>query len=180
MSLQPVARRYAKALFELALETHSLEKVTSEVRSVADALVASPELETVLTSPTVPVPARVAVMTAVLERLAVSPMVKNAVLLITERSRASVLPRIAATLGDLADEKAGRVRAEVTSAVALSEAQYQQITASLQKLAGRSITLVRNVDPSLIGGVITRIGDTVYDGSLRARLEGLRSALLAS
>jgi F-type H+-transporting ATPase subunit delta len=176
----PVARRYARALFDLGVESNSLDKMTAEVKSVADAVAASPELASVLTSPTVPVPTRKAIMSDIAQKLGVSPLVKNAILLVTDHNRAGALPRIANALSELADEKAGKLRAEVSSAAPLTEAQYTKLTASLEKLTGRKISLVKKTDPSLIGGVVTRIGDKVYDGSVKSRLEEIRLSLLPS
>ncbi len=180
MSAQSIARRYAKALFELGIESNSLDKISAEVKSVADAVSASPELVSVLSNPTVPVPSRVAIMNEIATKTGVSPLVKNAILLITNHNRAGALPRIAIALGELADEKAGKVRAEVSSAAPLTEAQYTKLTATLEKLTGRKISLVKKTDASLIGGVVTRIGDKVYDGSLKSRLEEIRLSLLPS
>jgi F-type H+-transporting ATPase subunit delta len=176
----PVARRYARALFDLGVESNSLDKMTAEVKSVADAVAASPELASVLTSPTVPVPTRKAIMSDIAQKLGVSPLVKNAILLVTDHNRAGALPRIANALSELADEKAGKLRAEVTSAAPLTDAQYTKLGASLEKLTGRKISLVKKTDPSLIGGVVTRIGDKVYDGSVKSRLEEIRLSLLPS
>jgi F-type H+-transporting ATPase subunit delta len=176
----PVARRYARALFDLGVESNSLDKMTAEVKSVADAVAASPELASVLTNPTVPVPARKSIMSDIAQKLGVSPLVKNAILLITDHNRAGALPRIANALSELADEKAGKLRAEVTSAAPLNDAQYTKLVASLEKLTGRKISLVKKTDPSLIGGVVTRIGDKVYDGSVKSRLEEIRLSLLPS
>jgi len=180
MSLQPVARRYAKALFELAVEQNAVEKITAEVKSVADTIASSPELAAALASPTVPVPSRKAIMSQIADKLGVSPIVKNAILLITDHNRANALPRIANALSELADEKAGKLRAEVTSAAPLSEPQYSKLTATLEKITGRKISLLKKTDPTLIGGVVTRIGDKVYDGSVKSRLEEIRLSLLPS
>ena len=180
MSVSSVARRYAKAIFELGLETNSLDKTTAEVRSVGDAILGSQELALALSNPTVAPSARKAIMGEIVQRLGVSPAVRNAILLVTDHGRASALPKIADALVELTDERAGKVRAEITSAAALTEAQYTRLTASLEKLTGRKISLVRKTDPTLIGGVVTRIGDKVYDGSVRSRLEELRQSLLPS
>jgi F-type H+-transporting ATPase subunit delta len=180
MSITPVSRRYAKALFDLGVEANALDKMTEEVKSVAEAVSTSPELKSVLSNPTVPVPTRKSIMNDIVTRLGVSPIVKNAVLLITDNNRAGALPRIAEALTELADEKAGKLRVDVTSAVPLTEAQYATLTSKLERLTGRKISLVKNTDPSLIGGVVTRIGDKVYDGSVKSRLEEIRLSLLPS
>lgn len=180
MSLEAAARRYAKAIFELANEQGALEKFTAEIKSVGDVVAQSRDLAAALSNPTVAPPVRKAIMSDIVARLGVAPTVRNAVLLITEHNRAALLPRIANVLTELADVRAGKVRAEITSAAPLSEAQYARVTASLEKLTGRKISLQRKVDPALIGGVVTRVGDKVYDGSVRTRLAELRQSLLPS
>jgi F-type H+-transporting ATPase subunit delta len=178
--MNPAARRYAKALFDLAIEQNALDRMTAEMRAVGETVAGSRELQLALSNPTVDPASRKAVMSQVVQRLGVSPTVRNAVLLITDHGRVGVLPQIAELLGNLADERAGKVRAEVTSAAPLTEAQYTRLTATLERLTGRKISLARKVDPTLIGGVVTRIGDKVYDGSVKTRLAELRNALLPS
>lgn len=174
----PASRRYAKALFMIGVEENRLDALTREVRAVADSVKSSPELATLLSNPVVAQQTRRAVMTDVLGRVGVSASVRNAVMLLTDRRKGGLLPDVANALQGLGDEKSGKVQAEVTSAVPLSEAQYNRLTGVLEKLTGRSIALHRKVDPALIGGVVTRIGDKVYDGSVRTRLEELRQAAL--
>lgn len=180
MSLDAAARRYAKAIFDLANEQGALEKFTAEIRAVGDVVAQAKDLAAALSNPTVAPPVRKAIMSDIVARLGVSPTVRNAVLLITDRNRAALLPRIANVLTELADVRAGKVRAEITSAAALSEAQYARVVTSLEKLTGRKISLVRKVDPTLIGGVVTRVGDKVYDGSVKSRLAEIRQSLLPS
>ena len=174
----PAARRYARALYLLGVEEHRLDAMLAEVRRVADAVHSSPDLKSLLASPVVSNDHRRAVMIDVLARLAVMGTTRNAVLLLTERRRGALLPDIAEALTRLADERAGKVMAEVTSAAPITEAQALKLAAALEKLTGRKITLTRKVDASLLGGVVTRIGDTVYDGSVRTRLEEIRQASL--
>jgi F-type H+-transporting ATPase subunit delta len=181
MSLAPgAARRYAKAIFDLANESNSLDETTSEFKSIGDTVHGSPELSALLADPSIPEASRKAVMTEVLSRMGVSTLVRNAVFLITDHNRARLLPEIATKLTQLADERAGKLRADVTSAAPLTEAQYARLSGALEKITGRKISLARHVDATLIGGVVTRIGDTVYDGSVRSRLVELRQSLLPS
>ncbi len=176
----PTARRYARALFMLGSEQGDVEQLSRELDAVAATVKGSAELAKLLSDPVVSPADRKAVMTEVLTRLGVSPTARNAALLLTDRRRGALLPEVADALRVLGDEKAGKVQAEVTSAVPLGEGQYQRLTSVLEKLTGRKITLQRKVDPSLIGGVVTRIGDKVYDGSVRTRLEELRQAAMQS
>lgn len=176
----PTARRYARALFMLGSEQGNVEQLSRELESVAATVRGSDELARLLSDPVVSPVDRKAVMTEVLSRLGVSPTARNAALLLTDRRKGALIPDVSDALRALGDEKAGKVQAEVTSAVPLGEGQYQRLTSVLEKLTGRKITLQRKVDPALIGGVVTRIGDKVYDGSVRTRLEELRQAAMQS
>lgn len=180
MSTSVTARRYAKALFMLGVEENRLETLTREVHTVAEVVRTSPELAALLSNPVISQDGRNAVMRDICARLGLSPSTRNAVLLLTDRRRGALLPEVDAALATLGDEKANRVQAEVTSAIPLGEAQYGRLVKVLEKLTGRSVSLVRKVDPALIGGVVTRIGDKVYDGSIRTRLAEVRQAALQS
>ena len=172
------ARRYAKALFMIGVEDGRVDVLTREFNELAATVKGSHELSVLLASPVVRETDRRAVMRSVLERMGVSEITRNAALLLTDRRKGTLIPEVASALAALGDERSGKVRAEVTSAVPLSDDQYARLTGVLEKLTGRSIMLQRKVDASLIGGVVTRIGDKVYDGSLRTRLEELRAAAL--
>lgn len=175
-----MARRYAKALLTIGEEEKRVEALTREVRTLGDTVASSAELQALLSNPIIPQEARRKVMEDIAARLSLSPVVRNAALLLTDRRRGASIPEIAAALETLVDERSGKVKAEVTSAAPLSDAQAMRIQASLEKLTGRKIALSRKVDPSLIGGVVTRVGDRVFDGSVRTRLEQIRGAALAS
>jgi F-type H+-transporting ATPase subunit delta len=105
------------------------------------------------------------------------PEVRNFVLLLTRRRRIRLLPRIYEEFGQLANEYRGIVVAEVTSAVPLDDADKAVIIRQLSELTGRRAILRTQVDPSILGGLIVRIGDKLIDGSLRTRLERLRETL---
>ncbi len=175
----PVARRYARALYMIGVEENRLDALTREVRALGDVVRASSELASLLSSPVVPHGVRRAVMTDILARMSPSPTARNVTLMLTDRRKGALLPEVADALTALADERAGKVQAEVTSAVALTEAQVQKLRASLEKLTGKTVAVKAKVDPTLLGGVVTRIGDKVYDGSLRTRLEQIRQAASA-
>jgi F-type H+-transporting ATPase subunit delta len=106
-------------------------------------------------------------------------MTKNFALLLLDRERIPQLPDIARELRLMVDEKAGRVRATVTSARALPAEQVAQIQATLEKATGKKVLLDKAEDPSLLGGVVAKLGDTVYDGSVRSQLERMREQILS-
>lgn len=175
-----VAKRYALAVFELANEANQLDKVTEEFNTVGSLVTDNHDLAAVLTNPMVDAATRKNVMRAIVEKVGVTQLTKNAVLLISDHRRADILPHIAKELGRLSDVKAGRIQAEVRSAAALSEAQYQRVSSTLEKITGRKVTLTRTIDSTLIAGVVVQVGDKVFDGSIATRLKELRVSLLAN
>ncbi len=180
MSSAAVAKRYAQALFELGTETSSLPALVAEIARVADAWASSPDLQSVMSNPLVRVPARLATMAEVATRLGVGPTTRNAVGVLARGKRLAALPAIARELARLADERAGVVRATVTSAAPLSEAYCVRLQRELERMTGKKIVLTRKQDPSLVAGVVAQVGDRIVDGSARARLAALREQLLSS
>lgn len=175
-----VAERYARAVFELAVEAGQVAEVGAQIRSLAETYAGSPELRAVLENPVVDESSRDALLKDVGARLGLSTLALNALRLLGSRHRVSILPEIASLLTQFADEEAGVLRATVTSAKPLPEAYYQQLSAELEKRTRRKIILDRKEDPSLIAGVVTRIGDHTVDGSVRGRLSAIERKLLAS
>jgi F-type H+-transporting ATPase subunit delta len=174
-----VGRRYAKALLALADEQKQTARVEKELLDFAATWDESPELRTVFENPKVDESSRKKVLTAVLDRMAASPLVKSSLSLLAERGRLKHVPEIAATLATLASARTGTVTAEVTSAGALPESYFNELKSALEKATGKKVVLVKKQDPSLIAGVVTRVGDRVIDGSVRTRLSELQEELLA-
>jgi F-type H+-transporting ATPase subunit delta len=173
-----VARRYAKALFELGVDAGTLKSLVFEVREIADVYAESLELRRVLDNPLVADAAKRAVLTDIADRAQASTVVKNALLLLGDRRRLHALPAIAQLLHEMSDLREGVLRAEVTTATRLGPAYYARLQQQLEKMTGKRVVIDRREDPSLVAGVVTRIGDTVIDGSLRTRLHEMAHALL--
>ncbi len=173
-----ISRRYAKALLELGIEAGNVDAIVVETTSVAEAYASSAELQRVLGDPLVPYAAKKGILSDVAAGLALSATTKNVVLLLADRRRLRLLPEIAQLLREMNDLQKGVVRAEVTSAVNLSDAFYERLKAQLEKMTGKSVVLEKTTDPTLIGGVVTRIGDQVFDGSIKTRLASLKNALM--
>ncbi len=178
MSISIVARRYAQALLELGSELGTLDQLVTDVTSAADAWEASPDFRNAIENPLVAHDAKKAVVGDLADRIGASATTRSALLLLVDRRRMKTLPYLARTLLELADARRGVVRAEVTTAAPLSDEYYVKLQAKLEKMTGQRVVLDKKIDPALIGGVIARIGDRILDGSLRTRLETLRSALL--
>ena len=173
-----LARRYAKALLELGVESNNLDLFVNEISAVAASIDASHELRNVLENPQISQAERKSVLVEIAQRLGVGLLTKNTLGVLAEKGRLLILPSIANELRKAADVRKGIVRAHVTSAVPLQEAYVQKLTQTLETRYGKKVLLQRSVDPSLIAGIVTRIGDTIIDGSLRSRLSSLKSTLL--
>jgi F-type H+-transporting ATPase subunit delta len=173
-----VARRYAQALLELGVAQGNLDKLVDDLETVAGAWETSQDLRNALENPLVAQAAKKAVMSELVEQIGASPATRNALLLLVDRRRITILPYVARTLRQLADAQKGIVRAEVTTATPLGEAYYTRLQAQLEKMTGKHVVVDKVTDPSLIAGVVTRIGDRIFDGSLRTRLQSVRDALM--
>jgi F-type H+-transporting ATPase subunit delta len=172
-----LSRRYAKAVFGIGSEQGDLDKLGSDLRSLAKAMNESAELRSTLTSPALARTDRKKVIDGLLQAIGVVSTTRNLVYLLLDGERLSSVPAISRELDAMIEGKAGRVTAEVTSAKPLDPTQLSQITAALEKLSGKKVTVTKREDPELLGGVVAKVGDTVYDGSLRTQLRTLRDEL---
>jgi F-type H+-transporting ATPase subunit delta len=177
MARGAAARRYAKALFELAKEGGQVAAVVGELTSMGDLLEGSPELHDVLFRPLHPVSQRRGVLNGVTERIGASPTVQSFFSLLIDQRRLVDFPAIREEFERLASEDAGLRRAEVVSAGALREDQLERLRRALSARTGGQVEVSVRVDPSLLGGVIAKVGDLVFDGSLRTQLRQLRANL---
>jgi F-type H+-transporting ATPase subunit delta len=178
VSVSIVARRYAKALLELGVESNSLDRLVEELSTVSAAWETSPELRNAIENPLVGIAMKKAVIAELAEQIGATATTKNALLLLVERRRTQALPDIARYVREMADARKGVVRAEVTTAAPLSEAYYGRLQVQLEKMTGKKVVVERKTDPTLIAGVVTRIGDRILDGSLRTRLQSIKDSLM--
>jgi F-type H+-transporting ATPase subunit delta len=172
------AERYARAIFELGLESGDEAALVAKIDAFASVYRRTPELRAVLGNPRVQTAEREGILREVAGRLGFGTLELNVVRYLARRRRLRALPEIAERLGRLADERRGMVRASVTAAAPLPEAFYESLTRQLETMTGKRVSLERREDPSLIAGVVTRIGDNTIDGSLRGKLEHLGRELL--
>lgn len=173
-----LARRYAKALLAIGIADKNFEQLGSELASVDDLFASSSELRSTLVNPLFKQANRRAVLEELAARLKVSRTIRNFLMLLLDKGRLAALPDIRRELGALIDEQAGRVRAVATSAQKLTADETKRLEAALAKQSGKQIILERREDPRLIGGVVTQLGDLVFDGSVRAQVERMREQLL--
>lgn len=179
MKSSSIGRRYAKALLELAEANKQTERVQKDLAEFAETFEKTRDLREVFENPKVSREERKKVITAVLDRMAVAPIVKSALLMLADRGRMRFVVDVAESFQTLAEARAGRIRAEVVTAVAMPDAYYTELTKVLEQVTGKKVALVKTQDPSIIAGVVTRVGDKVFDGSVRARLTELKERMLA-
>ena len=178
MSVQIVARRYAQALLELGTESGTLDGLVEQMSTLGAAWDASDDLQHALQNPLVAIEAKRAVVAELCEQIGASVTVRHTLQMLVDRRRIQTLPYVAQYLREQADKRRGVLRAEVTTATPLSDAYYDRLRAQLEKTTGQKVVVDRRTDPTLVAGVVTRIGDRILDGSLRTRLQSLKDALL--
>ncbi len=169
------ARRYAQAVFELALENNELERWLEDLTLLADA-VANQDFVEFLSEPRVPAPSKLEVIREALGA-SVGPLALNLISLLATRNLVHLLPDIANLYQEALDAQQGIERAEVVSAVPLDDAQRQSVSEMIGAISSSEVRLSTRVEPSIVGGMIVRIGDRVIDGSTRAKLRAMRRDL---
>jgi F-type H+-transporting ATPase subunit delta len=172
-----VARRYARAFFELARESGRVSEATAELRGFADAYAASEEFQAMELNPTLHDAERAAIVKAIGTRISASDLTVRVVGMLATRQRLSVLPELLRFVEEMADEHLGVVRATVLSARPLSESYKSKLKGRIESTTGRRAIINYEQDPSLIAGLVTQIGDRVIDGSIRGRLNQLADSL---
>jgi F-type H+-transporting ATPase subunit delta len=165
-----VARRYARAMMAIGHDNLKDDALSAEVERLAGAYEKSPELRAVLSNPVFTSAQRLGVIDELIRRLALSPTTQNLARLLLQRGRMDALPAIARALRGLVDEQAGRVRARLTSAKPIEPLTEGRIRSAIGRATGRTVLLEKREDPSLIAGIVTQVGDIVYDGSLASQL----------
>ncbi len=173
------ARRYATAIVELAVEAGSEADVLSDLTTWDTLLTGEgSELFHVLSSPVFSVEERRAVMAAFAEKLGTSDLVVRFLSLLIDRERFGAMHEVVRFVTDDLDARAGRMRVQVRSAVALDAGMRDELAAAFAKATGKTIVLEAEVEPELLGGVVARLGSKVYDASLRTRLQELKHRLI--
>jgi F-type H+-transporting ATPase subunit delta len=179
MSNSAVARRYAQALVDLCDERGDHQAVRSAFDNVAAICRDVPEVVPFLANPTVAEADRTKLLDELISRTKADGAVANFVRLLLERGRFAAIVDIHERFSELLDGRTGRVVAHVTSAAPLVDAKIAEIKKMLAGAQGRDVTLDHDVDTELIGGLVIRVGNTIYDGSVRNHLERLRERMLA-
>jgi F-type H+-transporting ATPase subunit delta len=181
MTRKTAAARYARALLDVALKEHAdLDRIDRELSEFSDLLVKHPTLGKVLLNPAVPMPRKRAAVTELIARVGVAGIVGKLLVLLAERDRLVLLPDLVLAYRDRMLAHRRVVRAEVTTAVPLAPERTFQIHQSLAGLTDQDVTLETRVDPSIIGGVVARVGSVVYDASVTRQLQKMKDRLVES
>jgi F-type H+-transporting ATPase subunit delta len=179
MRQETIAERYARALLDIGVDRGSLETLSSELGKVNTLFEESEELRVLVRHPAFNVDTRKRVLEELMTRLVVSPTCRNFVLLLIDQGRAQLIKEITHSFGELMDLHLGRVRAQVTVAQPLNDANRASIERSLAQLTGKEVIIEERIDTSMIAGIITEVNGQVFDGSISTRLRSLGQQLRA-
>lgn len=179
---EALASRYANALADAVLDCReeiSPGEVTEQLQALETLIAASDELRNVLLSPAVKLEKKKALLARLGERLGMHRLVRNFVLIVVRNRRSDLFGKLRNAFETALDERMGIVRAEIYSAFELDAPSRSSLEAQLERMIGKQLRCRYAIEPSLLGGAVVRLGSTIYDGSLRGRLEQLRRRLAA-
>ena len=179
MSIETIARRYGSALADVVLKSGETDAVKYELTQWATMIESNGALYDALTNPSIPHAQKEKVLESLIERTRPSKTTANFLRVMLRNGRLQEIAVIKDRFDDELEERSGIVSAEVTSARELPESERSELQTRLEKLTGKTVNLNFNIDQEIIGGVVTRIGSTVYDGSVKTRLENLREQLVS-
>jgi len=171
--VRPLARRYARAIFQMAIAADQAPTVGRDLDGAARVYAGNPVLGRFLNNPKIRISDKKDLLTGVLDRCGAGELCQRFLASLLDRGRLSQLPEVAAGYRNLLEEAENRATAEVSSARPLSPGETDALAAALGRITRRKIGLDVTVDPGLLGGVVVRIGSVVYDGSLRGQLDRL-------
>jgi F-type H+-transporting ATPase subunit delta len=177
MSMRSSAARYAKALLDVSIKESDPDRAEQELAAFVGLVQQQPDLQRAFANPVVPAADKRAVAQQILDRLKPTSPAGKLVLLLASRGRLALLPDLLDVYRERLMEYRNVLRAEVTTAAALSPERAAQLQQRLADATGRIVTMTTKVDDSIIGGVVTRIGSTVYDGSVATQLAKVRERL---
>ncbi len=176
---ESIARRYAKALCDLAEETKCLDQVAGDLAGFDALLASSADLREALSNPSFVRAERHAVLEALVKKSKFTDISRNFLFLLVDNNRMVVFPTIRRSFQALVDSRQGRVQALVTSAAPLDKTSLKTLTDHIKAVTGANqVEINAQVDASLIGGIVTRVGDRVFDGSIRTQLDALKFQLM--
>lgn len=177
--MKSASLQYANALADIVLQQGAAEPARKQLGDFAAAYAESAELRNFMASPAVSREAKHGVVEKLVVRLGASRILRNFLFVIVDNQRTHLLPEIAAGFEQVLRQRQGVAEAEVRSAVALNDNQKTALLRNLESVTGKKIRANYSLDPTLLGGAVVRVGDTIYDGSVRNQLNRLRERLVA-
>jgi F-type H+-transporting ATPase subunit delta len=180
MTARTASRRYAAALFDVATRSGDVDDAERDLNAFRDLVAGHAELKKVLETPAVPTEKKRAIVQALLARTGDGPAnVRRLIAMLADRDRLALVADVAAAFSARVRQSKKIVAAEVVTAVPLGDGPRAALTQALGRAAGGAITLTERVDPSIVGGVIARVGGTVFDGSVTRQIARMKERLLA-
>jgi len=173
-----VATRYARALLDALPTEQGAEEADQFLTALARAVDESDEFRSLMFAPAVPRQARVAVLSGLAQQHGMPERMVNFLRTVVENNRTRSLGSIAEVFHEEREKAAGIVPAEITTAIPIADDLVQRAQAALERVCGKRVRLTTRTDPDLLGGAVTRLGSTMYDGSLRTQLERLRTKMM--
>lgn len=177
MLKNPIAMKYAQAIFELAEDAQAIDEIGRDLCMVADTIEGQRDLAIFLDHPSTPRDAKKEVVMQIFAA-EVGELTQKILLYLIDKRRETMLADIAQAYKDLTYEARGIIEAHVRSAMALTESEAVRLTQALKKRSGKEVVLTQSVDPSLLGGLVVQMGDTLLDGSVKRQLAELKDALM--
>jgi F-type H+-transporting ATPase subunit delta len=177
--LKSASHQYANALADIALQQGAADPVLKQLFEVSAAYQESAELRNFFSSPAVPRDAKHGVAEKLVARIGASKILRNFLFVVIDHRRTQAIPEIAQAFQEVIQQRQGLARAEVLSATPLNEPQKAKLLQALERLTGKKIQPTYALQSDLLGGAVVRIGDTIYDGSLKNRLNRMRQHLAA-
>ncbi len=178
MSVETVARRYATALADVVTTSGETESVKGELKTWQDLIDGNEELQIAFGNPSIAASKKENVLEGLLAKTKPSKTTSNFLRVLLRNGRLTELAEINTRFESVLEERSGVITGEVISAHELGDSDRKQLVKNLEKLTGKEVKLDFKIDQSIIGGVVTRVGSTVYDNSVRTQLENLKEQLL--
>ncbi len=174
-----IAQRYANGLSETLADPAGLEAAFDALAWMSQLYLEEHDFRSILANPAIDVQTRVGVLREVTSTQTIPETVVRLAEVMLRRGRIALLPDVTTVFGMIINQRLGRVTAKVKTTTPLKDDQEKHLRDVLEGLSGKTVLLDSHIDPEIIGGIVAQIGDTVLDGSLRARLESMKQALLA-
>ena len=177
--MKSASLQYANALADIVLQQGAAEPTRKQLADFEAAYEESAELRNFMASPAISREAKHGVIEKLVARIGASRVLRNFLFVIVDNQRTHLLPEIAASFEEVLRQRQGVAEAEIASAVPLNDKQTAALLQNLERVTGKKIQANYSIDPALLGGAVVRVGDTVYDGSVRNQLDRLRHRLVA-